>query len=122
MANRNLYTYNINGREEKGIKASIRIDPDHPIYTGHFPGLPITPGVCQVQMIREILEDEVKIPLILSRAGQIKFTAVHDPGKEPEINAIISFSNKGNLLAVSAQLQGKGKIYLKFKGEFSRQI
>lgn len=121
MVIKDLYTFKFNVREENRIEASLLVNPDHPIYRGHFPGLPITPGVCQVQMIRELLQREVKLPLMLSRAGQIKFTAVHEPDKEPEIKASISFSRSGDLLEVRAQLQGKEKIFIKFKGEFRRQ-
>ena len=30
---------------------SLELNPEHPVYEGHFPGNPVVPGVCQVQMI-----------------------------------------------------------------------
>lgn len=121
MKGRELYKYSIALKEEKLIHACISINGQHPIYEGHFPGLPITPGVCQVQMIKEILEAESGIKLRLSAAKQIKFTAVHEPGIEPQINAEISFSQEDELLRVSARLHKNEKVFLKFKGEFREQ-
>lgn len=121
MNSRALYTYSIKLREEGLIHACISINGQHPIYEGHFPGFPITPGVCQVQMIKEILEAEGGISLLLCAAKQIKFTAVHEPGAEPEIDAEISFSQEDELLLVSARLHKREKNYLKFKGEFRAQ-
>ena len=121
MLSGNLYTYRLTAREEDRIDARLQIDCNHPLYLGHFPGFAITPGVCQIQMIKEILEGELGQALMLSSARQIKFTAVHEPGKETEMDASISFSQAGGLLDVSAQLKSKKKVFLKFKGEFRFQ-
>lgn len=122
MSNKKIYTYELKGKEENRIEARLQIDANHPLYFGHFPGFPVTPGVCQVQMIREILESEVGHPLMLMTAKQIKFTAIHEPGMEPVIDASVSFEKSGNHIRASAQLHCNEKIYLKFKGEFRKQI
>ena len=121
MLSNDLYTYMLTAQEEDRIEAKLQIDPNHPLYAGHFPGFAITPGVCQILMIKEILEGELGLSLMLSKARQIKFTAVHEPVKEPEMDASISFSQAGDHLEVSAQLKNKKKVYLKFKGEFRFQ-
>ena len=53
----NLYT--IMKREDEGMAASyvVKLNPSSFIYQAHFPGEPITPGVCIVQMGKELLED-----------------------------------------------------------------
>jgi 3-hydroxyacyl-[acyl-carrier-protein] dehydratase len=35
--------------------ATVRLLPESPVYRGHFPGYPITPGVCLVQMALELI-------------------------------------------------------------------
>ncbi len=122
MRGNNFYTYELKGREENRIEASLQIDANHPLYRGHFPGFPVTPGVCQVQIIREILEHEEGLPLMLTAARQIKFTAIHEPVKEAKIQVSISFKKSGDHLEASAQLHCNKKIYLKFKGEFRKHI
>ena len=37
--------------------AVVRLLPDSPIYQGHFPGWPITPGVCLAQIALELMEE-----------------------------------------------------------------
>jgi 3-hydroxyacyl-[acyl-carrier-protein] dehydratase len=38
------------------VKAKIAINKRHRIFDGHFPGLPVVPGVCMLQIVREIME------------------------------------------------------------------
>ena len=38
------------------LSYEIRLNPSHPIYQAHFPGEPITPGVCIIQIAKELLE------------------------------------------------------------------
>ena len=38
------------------INAQLQLNPAHRVFEGHFPGQPVVPGVCMVQMIKEILE------------------------------------------------------------------
>ena len=37
--------------------ATIRLLPDSPVYKGHFPGYPITPGVCLVEIALELIAE-----------------------------------------------------------------
>ena len=121
MLIKNLYSYQVSSREENSLEAILRIDSHHPLFKGHFPGFAVTPGVCQLLMIRELLEAELDMPLMLVSARQVKFTAVHEPESEPEIGASISFSRKGDHLEVNARLSKNEKVYLKLRGEFKRQ-
>lgn len=47
---------------------TIRFNPSHPIFAGHFPGHPIVPGACLVQIAEELSG------LFLDR--KISFTAI----------------------------------------------
>ena len=38
------------------LSYEIRLNASHPIYQAHFPGEPITPGVCIIQIAKELLE------------------------------------------------------------------
>jgi 3-hydroxyacyl-[acyl-carrier-protein] dehydratase len=40
--------------EQEGIVGSRRIDPEDPIFKGHFPDYPILPGVLQIEMIGQL--------------------------------------------------------------------
>ena len=42
---------------ETGFKSLIRLNPLHEVYKGHFPQVPVAPGVVLVQIIKESQED-----------------------------------------------------------------
>ena len=75
-----------------GSGVTLRLLPESPVYQGHFPGYPITPGVCLVEMALEAIgemagqaghdveksqagHDENVAPLRLVAAKNIKFTS-----------------------------------------------
>ena len=37
--------------------ATVRLLPESPVYQGHFPGYPITPGVCLVEIALELIAE-----------------------------------------------------------------
>ena len=55
------------------VRAKISINRTHKIFDGHFPGLPIVPGVCMMQIIREIMEVTTDRPLSIAGAENMKF-------------------------------------------------
>ena len=68
---------------EGTLKCKVRLHPEHFIYQAHFPGNPVTPGVCLVQMAAEILEQEYQQSLMLSLLKNIKFKKIVHPEDEP---------------------------------------
>ncbi|MEN8157080.1 MAG: hypothetical protein ABFS10_09020 [Bacteroidota bacterium] len=123
-----LYKYLITSRQlpatsgqEGTIEATVTVNRESAVYRGHFPGFAITPGVCQVLMIQEILEGALNIRLRLSGAKSIKFTAMHEPDKAGEIQARISYTRDGSRLTVEGMLFKETTTYLKFKGAFIEQ-
>lgn len=57
----------------------VRFNPSHYIYQAHFPGNPITPGVCLVQIVTEILQSTQKKKIQLSSLNNIKFKKIVRP-------------------------------------------
>lgn len=57
----------------------ILLNPEHVIFKAHFPGNPIVPGVCQIQIAKELLEFVLKRPLCLVGAKNVKYMAVMTP-------------------------------------------
>jgi 3-hydroxyacyl-[acyl-carrier-protein] dehydratase len=64
-------------KDEAIIK--VKLNPNHNIFDGHFPGTPIVPGVCFIQMIKEILTKIVNADLILISSKNIKFQNLVNP-------------------------------------------
>lgn len=61
----------------------VKMNAAHNIYSVHFPGNPVTPGVCLVQMVAEMLEQKYSKRFVLSTAVNIKFKRLVSPNDEP---------------------------------------
>ena len=49
--------YSIISADEAGKSFRLRLIPDCVIYRAHFPELPVTPGVCIIQIVSELLAE-----------------------------------------------------------------
>jgi len=76
---------------DNGFEAVLRTNPEHPIYKAHFPGSPITPGVCIIQAAGELLENKLGRKLYLQSIKNVKFLMVIIPEEGKKIR--YSFSN-----------------------------
>jgi 3-hydroxyacyl-[acyl-carrier-protein] dehydratase len=74
------------------IWAELVIDANHKIFEGHFPNQPVVPGVCMMQMIKEILEKILGKETNLVQAAEMKFMAVINPQENNLIQATIKYS------------------------------
>lgn len=79
--------YQITGKETNGTAVSydLQLDASHVIYQAHFPGEPITPGVCIIQMAKELLEDHTGTAYEISGVKNVKFLAVISPRQHPQV-------------------------------------
>ena len=57
----------------------IVLNPSCPIYEAHFPNMPITPGVCIIQIVEELLEVVIDKSLNLCSIKNAKFLSVLKP-------------------------------------------
>ena len=64
----------------------LRLNPEHFIYQSHFPGEPITPGVCILQIGKELLAELLQESLEITHVKNVKFLSVISPLKEKEIS------------------------------------
>lgn len=72
--------------------ARIRLNAHHAIFQGHFPGNPVTPGVCMMQIVKDLSEQIAKRPLFLSRSSNVKFMALINPEENPELELQLEIS------------------------------
>ena len=79
--------YGIEGQHPHGetVTYDISLRAGHFIYQAHFPGEPITPGVCVIQIAKELLEDYLQRPLAIRSIKQVKFLAVISPRQHPQV-------------------------------------
>lgn len=63
----------------------LLINGQHEIFKGHFPGNPIMPGVCMMQIIKELAEQITGKSLFMERLSNVKFMALINPETTPEL-------------------------------------
>lgn len=100
------------------ISATILFNANHPIFKGHFEQMPVVPGVCQTQLIKEILQEEINKNLVLSKGTNIKFMAMIVPQQHPKVFVEITYKSENDIYSVDAKLFFDTIIFTKFKGEF----
>lgn len=64
---------------------TIKLNAEHFIYAAHFPGEPITPGVCIMQIAQELLELHVGHELDIDTVKNIKFLRIITPNETPVV-------------------------------------
>lgn len=97
----------------------IRINPKHSIFDGHFPNQPVVPGVCMIQMVTEIVNQELTRKLHLFESTVVKFLNILDPNVNPEVTLKILWKAiTENEVTIDAHLFFEQKTFFKFKGKF----
>ncbi|MBA4055587.1 MAG: 3-hydroxyacyl-ACP dehydratase [Marivirga sp.] len=97
------------------VKAKISINKNHKILEGHFPGLPIVPGVCMMQIIREIMEVSIHKSLSLTGADNMKFLSVINPDQNTEVEVAITYIEDAPHIMVNATLFAGTVTFFKLK-------
>ena len=119
----NFYTENETKSlsEENSFETVVTLNAEHPIYKGHFPEVPVAPGVTLVQLIQELVEKKANTKLFLREGSNIKFLAMVNPQIENVLKISYTFIRKEKFLDTTATISGKENIYVKFKGTFETQ-
>jgi len=104
---------------EGKIVAAITVNEQSEIFKGHFPGQPIVPGACMLQLVKEVLEDALKSPFQLKKADQIKFIAMITPENTGQLVLEIVYRNlEDGVIKVNAKLSAADVVCFKFQGSF----
>lgn len=85
MLLKDFYKINNVSVVENIATAKITINKDHEVFKGHFPGNPVTPGVCMMQIIKELTEQIVNKNLFMESSSNVKFMAIINPEKTPDL-------------------------------------
>lgn len=114
-----LYRIKNKSVTDKGAAFDIELDAAHFIYQAHFPGEPITPGVCMIQIAKELLEEAVGCRLQIVKVKNVKFLSVLTPGLSADatysIGKIVKDDDGGNVKAQAVVISaGETKAKISF--------
>jgi len=103
---------------ESGFSATIKLFSDHKIYDGHFPGHPVTPGVVQLQIVHELMENHFGKSLQLIGIDDCKFLKIINPEEEDEIQISVLHIAESSLLHVKASGKCETGTFFRLKGSY----
>jgi len=113
-----LYEVKSFENNDGALVVTVSLNKDHEIFEGHFPGNPVMPGVCMIQIIKELTERATEKSLFLSSCSNIKFMAIIDPVKNPLLTLKIDFSEVDGTIKVKNTVSYEDTLALKLNATF----
>lgn len=115
-----FYSINSERRAEDALEATFAVAllADCPVYQGHFPGRPVSPGVCNIGMIQECARRVAgNENLHLTKIKQCRLTAVAAPHICPSLEVKVTLTPADTQYGVQAQIAAPdGTLYMTLKG------
>ncbi|WP_426669436.1 hypothetical protein ACPPVU_24880 [Mucilaginibacter sp. McL0603] len=118
MLQHHLFTFTDLQIEKDIVKTHIKLNPLHPIFKGHFPDNPILPGVCMMQMVKEVLEAYTNKEIKLVLGQDFKFLSIICPEENTMIQMEFKINTENEKIRIVAQLLTNTIVFFKFKGTF----
>lgn len=109
----NYYTI-LDTREEEGKTIfEIELQKECEVYKGHFPGEPISPGVCNITMLKECAEIVAHKALRIKYIQQCRMTKLITPETFPTLEVRVSLDDE----KLHGSIGKEGAVFLELKGE-----
>jgi 3-hydroxyacyl-[acyl-carrier-protein] dehydratase len=100
---------------ENTLNTLVKLRANHRIFEGHFPNSPIVPGVCIMQIAKEILMQKTQCNLQMVESSNIKFINPIDPRENETVMISITYSSKLEQIPVVVNVGLNGHIFCKFQ-------
>jgi 3-hydroxyacyl-[acyl-carrier-protein] dehydratase len=101
------------------VNVRLVVNANSDILKGHFPGQPVVPGACMLQLVKDVMENAVGQIVRLKKADNIKFMSMVVPGENNQLQLNVSYKiSDDNIYAVQATLYSGDIICFKFQGIF----
>ncbi len=118
----NYYTIQHHTRQDEVDIFYVSLNGDCEVYKGHFPNEPISPGVCNIQMIKECLECVLGYPVLLHTIQQCRLTTLITPVTCPQLDVRIQIKQQDNERIVFTATLGQAEhTYLELKAEAAKE-
>jgi 3-hydroxymyristoyl/3-hydroxydecanoyl-(acyl carrier protein) dehydratase len=111
ILNNHFYTVEEQRQTDNGWICRLSLNASHPIYQAHFPGHPVTPGVCIIQLAKEIASLCYAKPFFLCGVKNAKFLRVINPLEQTQVFV--------HLLSCKTDEQGKFVVSMAIRDDAS---
>lgn len=98
--------------QDKEYTCVVRLNPAHAVYDGHFPGMPVVPGVCMLRIIKECVSSVLDTPVRFQAISSCKFLSVVNPQEHSTLTFAFSLKDFYKL-QVTARMGGTDVLKLK---------
>jgi len=98
---------------------SVHFNSGHEIYKAHFPGNPITPGVCIVEILKNIVCTKFEKDFVFSPVTNIKFLNVINPEDTPDVDFNVKYTLEDEKVKVNVTVTDNEKTFTKLNGYFN---
>ena len=85
----NLYVITERDTTSSSVRYNVFLQEKSFIYQAHFPHEPITPGVCIIQIAKELLEDYAQKHYTIIAVKNVKFLSVISPVTTPRVTYVM---------------------------------
>ena len=100
---------------------TLTLNAEHPIFKGHFPNNPVTPGVCMMQIVKNLTEQITGHQLQLTQILNVKFTALINPELHPFLQLSLSLQTQDGQVLVKSDTSYENIIALKLTNSYRIQ-
>jgi len=116
--NNDIFSIENIAHENGTVKATLGINVQSEVFKGHFPGQPVLPGACMLQVVKDILEIVLNSTFQLKKADHLKFTSMIVPSINDMVQLELSYKTLDNSMIVTAKLFASDVVCFKFQGSF----
>jgi len=117
MSSIQLYTIENLKVANGSIITTVVLNAAHPIFEGHFPGQPVLPGACMLDMMKDVTSIALGHQLKLVKADNLKFIVPVDPLVANRLQINITYQLINNELKIKATISGESP-FMKMNGVF----
>lgn len=107
-------------QEGDQVQVQIFVNKDHAIFKGHFPGNPVMPGVCIMQIIKELTEQVVDNDLFMFKANNIKFKSIINPELHPTLDLQLKITEEEDFIKVKNTTKFAETVALQLSATYKR--
>lgn len=106
-------------QEDGSVVFDVILNPDCEVYKGHFPEEPISPGVCNLQMIRECAEIVAGCPLVMGNIILCRFLNLVTPVQTPRVSIRIKLDKGESDYTLVSSIYNEDKEFVSLKAKLS---
>ncbi len=113
-----LFTIVSTQSENNAVILELTLQDRHPVFEGHFPGRPVVPGACLLQLVKEIMQLITGHELQLLKAHQLKFITLIEPGRTGILKMTLKYQTEGTTVSATGILYNNAEVCFKFNELF----